>query len=73
MEIKISLDEKTEAGKKVLKVLNELGINYANTGLSSNDVAFGIGRSATDDEMSEYLLRCLNSNLSDIDNSIDED
>ena len=73
MEIKISLDEKTEAGKKVLKVLNELGINYANTTLSPKDVAFGIGRQATDDEMNEYLLRCLNSNLSNIDDTINED
>jgi hypothetical protein len=73
MEITISLDEKTEAGKKVLKVLNELHISYSSSMLSPKDVAFGIGRKATDEEMSEYLMRCLNSDVIDIDGSIDED
>lgn len=72
MEIKIELDETTENGKKLLQALEELGVKYSTTALSAKNVALGIGRKATDKELEEYLNHCMNSELSDIDDLINE-
>lgn len=67
MEIKINIDETKSYGKKPL---NELEVN--NRSLTPKDVAFGIGRKATEAELSKYLNKCLNSELVDIEDVIDE-
>lgn len=61
MEIKINIDETKSYWKKPL---DELSVSKGS--LTPKDVAFGIGRKATDEEMKEYLDRCMNSELVDI-------
>ena len=40
--------------------------------LTAKDAAFGIGRPATDDELAEYLNRCILSETLDLNRLIDE-
>lgn len=72
MEIKISVDENSDKGKRLLNLLNELDINYSPIKLTAKEAAFGIGRKATAAEIEEYLEKCLNSATLDIDDLIDE-
>ncbi len=72
MTFEIEIDEKTDKGKNVLKFLNEQEIKYSTKKLTAKDTAFGIGRKATDEEMAEYLLRCMESETIDIAQLINE-
>lgn len=72
MEIKISIDESSEKGKRVLQLLKKLGINYSALKIGPKEAAFGIGRPATDAELDEYLKKCLEGQTFDIDDLINE-
>ncbi len=60
----------------VLGILKELNVKISNLEtnqvLTAKDVAFGIGREATNIELKEYLNRADNSELLDIDDLIEE-
>jgi hypothetical protein len=70
MELNLTIDETTDKGKKVLSFLTDMGISYAPKKITSKDAAFGIGRKATDEEMDEYIGRCMAGELTDLDDLI---
>ncbi len=67
MLVHINIDELSDKGKHILNLLRELEIDFNTNTISAKDAAIGIGRAATDDELDEYLARCMNGTLTDID------
>ena len=67
MQLIINIDEQSDKGKKLLVALNELEISYTPKVLSAKDAAFGIGRKASNEELDEYLDRCMKGKLTSID------
>ena len=72
MTFEIEIDEKTDQAKNVFKFLDQNQIKYNPKKLTAKDAAFGIGRPATDDELAEYLNRCMLSETLDLNKLIDE-
>lgn len=72
MIFEIEIDEKTDQRKNLFSFLHEQKIKYSIRKVSSKDAAFGLGRKLLDEELAEYLLRCMESNTHDIDFLIDE-
>jgi hypothetical protein len=67
MQLQINIDESSEKGKHLLSLLSELKIHFNTNRLSPKDAAFGMGRAATNDELDDYIQRCMNGTLADID------
>jgi hypothetical protein len=67
MQLIINIDEQSDRGKKLLLALDELEISYVPKTLTAKDAAFGIGRKATNEELDEYLDRCMKGDLTSID------
>ncbi|MDP3928831.1 MAG: hypothetical protein Q8R57_07395, partial [Bacteroidota bacterium] len=69
----------SENGKKVLNVLKELKVEYqiANNvedkKLTAKDLALGIGRKATQEELLEYIEKADKSPLIDVEDLLKED
>ena len=59
MTCEIEIDEKTDKAKNVFEFLDQHQIKYNPKKLTAKVAAFGIGRPATDDELAEYLNRCM--------------
>ena len=72
MTFEIEIDEKTDKAKSVFEFLDQQQIKYNPKKLTTKDAAFGIGRPATDEELAEYLNRCMLSETIDLDELIDE-
>lgn len=67
MQLIINIDEQSDRGKKLLLALEELEISYVPKALTAKDAALGIGRKATNEELDEYLDRCMKGELTSID------
>lgn len=72
MTFEIEIDEKTDKAKSVFEFLDQHQIKYNPKKLTAKDAAFGMGRLATDEELAEYLNRCMYSETIDLDKLIDE-
>ena len=67
MQLQINIDESSEQGKHLLSLLKELKIDFKANSITPIDAAFGIGRAATNEELDEYIQRCMAGTLIDID------
>jgi len=67
MQLQINIDESSEKGKHLLSLLKELKIDFKANSISPKDAAFGIGRAATNEELDEYIQRCMAGTITDID------
>jgi len=65
--LQINIDESSEKGKHLLSLLKELKIDFKANSISPKDAAFGIGRAATNEELDEYIQRCMAGTITDID------
>jgi hypothetical protein len=72
MIIEIEIDDNTDKSKDIFRFLDQNNIKYDPKKLTAKDVAFGIGRLAKDDELAEYLNRCMLSETLDLNKLIDE-
>ena len=77
MKYIIEVDE-SENGKKVLNVLKELNVEYQIAKnveykkLTAKDLALGIGRKATQEELLEYIEKADKSPLIDVEDLLKE-
>ena len=67
MQLHINLNENSSKGKMLLSVLKDLKIEYSTKQIEAKHAAFGLGRTATKAELDEYLTKCLNGKLTDLD------
>ncbi|MEI6594709.1 MAG: hypothetical protein WCO28_04035 [Bacteroidota bacterium] len=67
MEVNITVDENTDKAKKLFSFLKELGLGYTPKKITAKEAALGFGRKATDEELDEYLERCMKGKLTDLD------
>jgi hypothetical protein len=77
MKYIIEVDE-SENGRKILNVLKELNIEYQiaenveDKKLTSKDLALGIGRKATKEELLEYIEKADKSPIIDVEDLLKE-
>jgi len=77
MKLLLEIDDKTKAGKEVLSLIRDLkkekGIQIIREKkLTSKDLAHGIGRAATPNELKDVMLRASKSKKSDFDKAINK-
>lgn len=72
MIFEIEIDDNTEKARTIFSFLDQNNIKYSPKKLTAKDAAFGIGRLATDDELAEYLNRCMHSETLNLNKLIDE-
>lgn len=77
MKYIIEVDE-SENGRKILNVLKELNVEYQiaknveDKKLTSKDLALGIGRKATKEELLEYIEKADKSPIIDVEDLLKE-
>ncbi len=76
MKLLLEIDDKTKAGKEVLSLIKELKKEKGSQiirekKLTAKDLAQGIGRAATPNELKDVMLRASKSKTSDFDKAID--
>ncbi|MEY2829991.1 MAG: hypothetical protein RIQ33_1849 [Bacteroidota bacterium] len=67
MQLQINLNENSMKGKMLLSVLKDLKIEYSTKQIEAKDAALGMGRAATKAELDEYIAKCMEGKLTDID------
>jgi hypothetical protein len=72
MIIEIEIEDNTDKARNIFRFLDQNNIKYNPKKLTAKDAAFGIGRLAKDDELAEYLNRCMLSETLDLNKLIDE-
>ncbi len=72
MIIEIEIEDNTDKARNMFRFLDQNNIKYNPKKLTAKDVAFGIGRFAKDDELAEYLNKCMLSETLDLNKLIDE-
>lgn len=72
MIIEIEIDDNTDKARNIFRFLDQNNIKYNPKKLTPKDVAFGIGRLAKEEELAEYLNRCMLSETIDLNKLIDE-
>lgn len=72
MIFEIEIDDNSDNAKNIFRFLDQNNVKYNPKKLTAKDVAFVIGRAATDEELAEYLNRCMLSETIDLNKLIDE-
>jgi hypothetical protein len=72
MILEIEIDEDTEKANNLFRFFEQNNIKYSPKKLTAKDAAFGIGRLAKEEELAEYLNRCMLSDTLDLNKLIDE-